>query len=287
MLLPAPACVETREVDDDRFHYELIDDADSLGQKFRATDLVRSTWTAAIQHAGPVSALLVRALERCDQRNDTRLSRVVIDLLGPVPAEGDLWVRSRLERRGKQIELVSAEMLALGPDGQPRPVARASGWRLQQLDTQAVARAEAPLPRPLAEARSRNLAENFDRNYVHSLDWRWLTKPLNDGPGESWIKPIVDLVNGENMTQLERLFAVADCANGIGSKLDITKWTFLNTDLVVHVFRIPDGDWIGFRAETNYGPDGIGTTVGTLFDQQGAIGAIQQSVLVRRRPGQA
>jgi hypothetical protein len=268
-------------------YYELIDGADPLGQKFRATDLVRSTWTAAIQHAGPVSALLVRALERCDQRNDTRLSRVVIDLLGPVPAEGDLWVRPQLERRGKQIELVSAEMLALGPDGQPRPVARASGWRLQQLDTQAVARADAPLPGPLAEARSRNLTENFDRNYVHSLDWRWLTKPLNDGPGESWIKPIVDLVNGENMTQLERLFAVADCANGIGSKLDITKWTFLNTDLAVHVFRIPDGDWIGIRAETNYGPDGIGTTVGTLFDQQGAIGAIQQSVLVRRRPGQA
>jgi Thioesterase-like superfamily len=266
-------------------YYELIDDSDALGEKFRATDLVRSTWTAAIQHAGPVSALLVRALERCEQRDDTRLSRVVIDLLGPVPAAGDLWVRAQLQRGGKQIELVSAEMLAPGPDGQPRPVARASGWRLQQLDTQVLAHAAAPLPRPLSEARSRDLAKDWDRNYVHSLDWRWLAEPLNKGPGESWIKPTVDLVNGETMTQLERLFAVADCANGIGSKIDITKWTFLNTDLAVHVFRIPNGDWIGFRAETNYGPDGIGTTIGTLFDEQGAIGAIQQSVLVRRRPG--
>jgi acyl-CoA thioesterase len=68
-------------------------------------------------------------------------------------------------------------------------------------------------------------------------------------------------------------------------KLDITKWTFLNTDLVVHVHRIPEGEWIGIRAETNYGPDGIGTTIGTLFDQRGALGGIQQSVLVRRRPG--
>ncbi|MGO9382840.1 MAG: thioesterase family protein [Mycobacterium sp.] len=268
-------------------YYELIDGADALGEKFRATDLVRSTWTAAIQHAAPVSALLVRALERCDQRDDARLSRVVIDLLGPVPAEGGLWVRPKLERSGKQIELVSAEMLGLGPDGQPRPVARASGWRLQQLDTASLAHAAAPLPRPLTEARSRDLAKDWDRNYVHSLDWRWLTAPLNEGPGESWIKPTVDLVKGETMTPLERLFAVADCANGIGSKLDITKWTFLNTDLAVHVFRIPDGDWIGIRAETNYGPDGIGTTIGTLFDEQGAIGAIQQSVLVRRRPGRA
>jgi len=269
-------------------YYELIDDTDPPGEKFRATDLARGTWSASIQHGAPVSALLVRALERCEQRDDTRLGRVVIDLLGPVPADGDLWVRPKLERGGKQIELVTAEMLAAGPDGQPRPVARASGWRLQQLDTDAVAYAAAPPPRPVAEAHSRDLkARKWDRNYVHSLEWLWLTERLCEGPGESWIKPTVDLVKGEAMTQLERLFAVADCANGIGSKLDITKWTFLNTDLAVHVFRVPDGDWIGIRAETSYGPDGIGTTVGTLFDEQGAIGAIQQAVLVRRRPSRS
>ncbi|MGH3633201.1 thioesterase family protein [Mycobacterium sp.] len=264
-------------------YYELIDDTDPVGEKFIATDLVRSTWSAAIQHAAPVSALLVRALERRARRDDTRLSRVVIDLLGPVPAEGDFWVRSQLDRVGRQIELVSAEMMALGPEGQPRPVARASGWRLQQLDTYNVVHVAAPPLAPLSEARNRNLEKNFDPNYVHSLDWRWLTEPLNEGPGESWISPTVDLVKGEAMSQLERLFAVADDANGIGAKLDIRKWTFLNTDLVVHVHRIPDGRWIGIRAETNYGPDGIGTTVGTLFDERGAVGSIAQSVLVRRR----
>lgn len=96
--------------------------------------------------------------------------------------------------------------------------------------------------------------------------------------------PTVDLVKGETMTPLERLFSVADDANGIGTKLDPRQWTFLNTDLVVHVHRIPDGRWIGIRAETSYGPDGIGTTTGTLFDQTGPVGAIQQSVLVRPRP---
>jgi len=54
--------------------------------------------------------------------------------------------------------------------------------------------------------------------------------------------------------------------------------------VAVHVHRIPEGEWIGIRAETNYGPDGIGTTIGTLFDENGAIGAVQQSVLVRPRP---
>jgi Thioesterase-like superfamily len=264
-------------------YYELVDADDPVGEKFRATDFTISTWTATIQHGAPPSALLVRALERCAAREDTRLSRVAIDLLGPVPVTDQLWVRAEVVRPGRQIELVVAEMLALGPDGNPRPVARATGWRLQTIDTSEVVHAaQAPLP-PLAQGRNHNLGDHWDRNYVHSLDWRWLTEPTRGGVGESWLKPIVDLVKGETMTPLERLFAVADDANGIGSSLDIRKWTFLNNDLVVHIHRIPTSEWIGIRAETNYGPDGIGTTVGTLFDQRGALGSIAQSVLVRRR----
>lgn len=266
-------------------YYELIEADHRNGELFHATDMVRSTWSAAIQHGAPVSAILVRALEGCAPRDDARLSRVMIDLLGGVPAEGDLWVRARVDRPGRQIELVSAEMLAPGPDGTPRAVARASGWRMTTLDTTAVVHDPAPALRPLAEAASRNMARDWDRNYVHSIDWRWLTTPLADGPGESWLRPTVDLVKGEPLSPLQRLFTVADDANGIGTKLDIRRWTFMNTDLVVHVHRVPEGEWIGIRSETSYGPDGIGTTLGTLFDQSGAVGRIQQSVLVRPLPG--
>lgn len=264
-------------------YYELVD-TDGDRERFAATDLVRSTWSAGIQHGAPVSALLARALERCARRDDTRLCRVVVDLLGPVPVEGDIWVTSSLDRSGKQIELVSAEMLGLGPDGQPRPVARATGWRMQSFDTASLVHAPAePIP-PLEQAKARDMRKDWDRNYVHSLDWRWLTSPLNEGPGMSWLKPLVDLVAGEPLTPLQRLFTVADCANGLGNKLDIRKWTFLNTDLAVHIHRVPDGEWTGIRAETSYGPDGVGATLGTLYDQQGAIGAIAQSVLMRPQP---
>jgi hypothetical protein len=264
-------------------YYELIE-TDEHGEKFTATDLVRSTWTASVQHAAPVASLLVRALERCARREDTRLSRVLVDLLGGVPADGDLWVRAHVERPGRRIELLSAELLALGPDAAPRPVARATGWRMATLDTSAIMRAPEPPLRPLSDAVNRDTAKNWELNHVHSLDWRWLTKPMAAGPGESWLKPTVELVKGEAMTPLQRLFAVADDANGVGTKLDIRNWTFMNTDLVVHVHRVPEGDWIGVRADSNYGPDGIGTTVGTLFDESGAVGSIQQSLLIRPLP---
>ncbi|EUA43274.1 hypothetical protein I552_8015 [Mycobacterium xenopi 3993] len=44
-------------------------------------------------------------------------------------------------------------------------------------------RAPAPPIGPLTQGRSRNLEKDFDRNYVHSLDWRWLTPPSTTGRG--------------------------------------------------------------------------------------------------------
>lgn len=102
-------------------YYEIVDaGGDPRGERFAASDHVISTWGSSMQNAAPVSALLVRAIERCDPRDDVRLSRVVIDLLGPVPVTDELWVRARVERPGRQIELLSADMSAPGPDGTPR-----------------------------------------------------------------------------------------------------------------------------------------------------------------------
>jgi hypothetical protein len=65
------------------------------------------------------------------------------------------------------------------------------------------------------------------------------------------------------MTARWAMFAVADCANGIGTKLEVGKWTFMNTDVVCTctAFRTA----VDRRSRgTNYGPDGISTTIGAL-----------------------
>ena len=202
-------------------YYELADPPDSRGERFSPSDHVISTWGPAMQNAAPVSALLVRALERCAPRDDTRLSRVVVDLLGPVPMTDQLWVRAHVERPGTKIELLKAEMLAPGPDGQPRPVANAIAWRFQKGDAaELFSSPTAPL-RPVSEGRSRLPDDDTNQTYIQSLDWRWLNDILNDSPGECWARPLVDLVKGESMTPMERLFAVADIANGMGSGLSL------------------------------------------------------------------
>ena len=54
-------------------YYELVDDADPVGEKFAATDLVRSTWTAAIQHAAPIDSQMP-----CPELVRSALARMVL-----------------------------------------------------------------------------------------------------------------------------------------------------------------------------------------------------------------
>jgi Thioesterase-like superfamily len=264
-------------------YYDLVDPDDPRGEKFAASEHVVSTWGSSMQNAAPVSALLVRAIERCAPRDETRISRVVVDLLGPVPVADELWVRASVQRPGRQIELVDAEMSAAGPDGALRAVAKASAWRFLKSGTDALPTTPVEPMRPVADGVRRLPDDRAERTYIQSLDWRWLNDILNSVQAECWAKPLVDLVAGETMTPAQRLFAVADIANGMGSRLNPEEFTFLNTDLAVHIHRLPEGSWVGVRSENHYGADGVGVSTGTLFDQLGPVAVIQQAQLVRRR----
>ena len=135
----------------DQAYYVPLGAAGDDVERFASTPLTASTWADTMQHGAPPSALLVRALERCAPRPDTRLTRVVIEILGPIPIS-DIEVRAWVERPGKRVELLVAELWAAGPDGTARAVARATGWRMETVDTTAVARAaDAPLA-PVSQA---------------------------------------------------------------------------------------------------------------------------------------
>ncbi|OZE26316.1 thioesterase family protein [Rhodococcus sp. 05-2255-1e] len=247
-----------------------------------ATEHTVSLWAPTMQHGAPPSALLVRALERVDARPDTRISRVVVDILGPVPVS-DITIRAWTARPGANVELVVAELWARGSAGPARAVARGSAWRMRTEPTDDVVHVGDPVMRPVSAGVDSTFGGLWTSGYLDAVEFKFLTELGAAGPGEVWAKPTPVLVQGESMTPLERLFSIADIANGVGAKLPIEQWTFLNTDLTVHVFREPQGDWIGVSAETSTGPDGIAMCAGTLSDELGPVGRIAQTVLVRRR----
>jgi hypothetical protein len=227
------------------------------GARFHATVATTGPWFADAQHAGPPTALLVRALERCAPQPDTQIGRITVDVLGPIPA-GEVTVRAAVERPGRSVALLAAELSAGG-----RVVLRAP-----------------------AEARLRtDLPPGWLPGFLDALEWRWLKGWLGDpGPGTVWGRQRVPLVADEEPSPLQRLMLVADSANGAAAPLEIREWLFVNTELTIHLHRQPEGEWLAVDAQTTLGPSGVGTVAGLLFDEHGHIGRSAQCLTVRRRP---
>lgn len=97
------------------------------------------------------------------------------------------------------------------------------------------------------------------------------------------MRPLVDLVDGEAMTPLQRLMACVDSASGVSAELDPARWGFLNTDLTVHVLRPPAGDWVCLDAETTLGPGRVGMATSQVYDEQGLVARSAQALLVAPR----
>jgi hypothetical protein len=256
--------------------YRPLDGPD--GARFHATHSTSGPWFADAQHVGPPSALLVRALERLDGRPGAQLARLTVEVLGPVPT-GEVQVAASVERPGRAIELLAAEMTAGG-----RAVLRARAWRLTSGDTAAVALGTAePLPPP-AQGVLHERPEGWLPGFLDALEWRWLSGGLDDpGPSTAWLRQRVPLVEGEDPTPTQRLAVAADCANGVGAPLDVREWLFVNTELTVHLHRAPVGEWMGLRAATVVGPTGLGTVEGQLHDELGHAGHSAQALIVRPR----
>lgn len=245
--------------------------------RFRSTDSTVGPWVATDQHAGPPSALLVRALEQLVPAGGW-FARVSVDLLGAVPIV-DVAVRSRVLRPGRSVTLAEAELIA-----GDRVLARATGWWHRYGDTAAVATPPRPAP-PLPDAAGPDERDAaWTGGYLHAMEWRWVRGHFAElGPATVWTRMRMPLVEGEQPTPLQRVFATADSGNGAGSALPLDEWLYVNTELTVHLHRPPAGEWVCLDAETTLGPAGGGLAASRLSDVDGEVGRGAQALVLRPR----
>lgn len=260
---------------------QLPDETSSAGtavtvERFQPTEHTRGPW-GPFQHGSPPPALLTRCMEQ-GVPEGMRISRVATNLLGPVPYT-ELRTRTWVTRPGKQISMVESELLA-EVKGVWRQVASGSAWLLSTIDTSAVERTfDSPIP-GVGEAGDSPLSR-WSSGYIDSIDARSI-------PGESpqvhWVRTDHPVVEGEVPTPWQSLMSVVDTANGIGATLDPREYSFMNTDLVVHLHRLPVSPWTGISAHGSIGPDGVGMTSASLHDEHGPIGRSLQTLLVQPQP---
>ena len=240
------------------------------------SELTRGPWDPHAQHAGPPSALLARALERCQPRDGTRIGRITVEILGPVPL-APLTVEASVVRPGRSVELLAASLS--GPEGE---VMRASAWRVAAGDVHV--ESDPPPPGP-DHGRDRDFfPTGQERGYHTAMEYRFVSGSfLEPGPATVWMRMREPLVAGEEPSPLQRVLAAADSGNGVSATLDLGSFIFINVDLSVHLHRVPAGEWVGLDAITLPEPNGVGLADTALHDEQGPIGRAAQTLLVRAR----
>ena len=253
------------------------------GDRHRATELTRGPWDHGLQHAGPPTALLGRALERCEPRSTAQIARVTFEIVRPVPIAA-LEARARVVRPGRSVELLEGELL----DEEGRELVRARAWRVRtdaiEL-TPAPEPAAGPPPGPEGGRSSAFFPTGATVGYHTAIEWSFVAGGFRElGPATVWMRSRVALVAGESLTPLERVLVAADSGNGVSAALDFTRHRFVNVDLGVHLHRLPAGEWVCLDAITTPQPSGIGLADTALWDEQGPLGRALQTLLIERRP---
>ena len=242
--------------------------------RYRPTRHVQGAWNDDEQHMGPVSGLLVHAIERHEPRPELQLARVGYEILGLIPLQESV-IQVHTLRAGRTVELVEATMQVAG-----RTVVRATAWRLLRQDTRAVAGGgPPPLPQP-DDVPPWSGTAHWEGGYIASLQIKKMDG-ARPGRGRVWMRSDVDLVAGESVSPTAHYLRLVDTANGIAVRADPRRWLFPNVDLTVHLFRQPLGPWVGLDTTVVLGPDGLGVTSSWLFDEGGAVGRAEQSLTVR------
>jgi hypothetical protein len=250
------------------------------GDAFMATELTRGPWDPRAQHAGPPSALLGRALERCEPRDDAMFARVTLEILRPVPL-ARLHTQARVVRPGRNVSLLEATLS--DDDG---PVVLARGWRIRTADIGVSAGLEPPPPPKPEQQGDEEFFVGSDKIGYHTgMEWRFASGAfLEQGPSTVWMRVRQPVVAGEEISPLQRVLAAVDSGNGVSAMLDFSRYIFINTDLTVHLHRYPAGEWVRMDARTLAEAHGVGLAESALHDEQGALGRSLQSLLLARRP---
>ena len=246
--------------------------------RWQATVHTTGPWDAGAQHGGPPSALLGRAIQHCQPREDMIIARFTCEILRPVPV-GEISVAARLARPGRSVELVEATASAGG-----REVARAAAWRVRRTPSATVA-PRLPAPAALPDGPSAMPRAGWVDGYLSAIEWRSVRGSFHaPGPATVWTRMRYPLVPDEEPSPLERVLAIADSGNGASWELDINNWQFINPELTVHLHREAVGEWICLDAQTTISAGGAGLASSVLSDLDGAVGVGAQSLLIAPRP---
>jgi hypothetical protein len=259
--------------------------ASRVEQVVDSTEHTVGPWSPSFQHAGPPTALLLRAVQQLGGAaapvpDDALPARLTAEIFRPVPV-ATLVVRAILERPGRRVAWARAELAAAeNPD---QPIMSAHVWLVRRAPTP-LDLPTTPVQPPPGPGSPQQPPGTWGGGYLHAVQWRLAAGSFGEpGPATTWTRLLVDLVDGESITGAQHAAAVADAGSGVSAVADPSEMVFVNTELTIHLHREPVGDQVWMDARTVLDPSGIGHTHTVLGDTTGAVGSANQTLFVERR----
>lgn len=246
---------------------------------FVGGDAARGPWSPDHCHAGPVSGLIARAAEQLVP--DKHLARLSVDILRAVPLSG-IRVEASIKKTGRTLTTV--DLTAFDRKSRVCCTASTSHMATTQMENAPSVDVERPRfsqarPGPFPMPKRAHSLPSF------GMGCEVAYPPGQDpGPGPTtvWVKTL-PLVGGEETSPFQSLCPIGDCGNAFSRNADPDVVTFMNLDLIIHMFRPPESRWLASRAESHWESSGIGLSRALLFDKKGPVGQATQSLLLRSR----
>jgi len=159
-------------------------------------------------------------------------------------------------------------------------VARA--WRMATQDSSAVAALEdQPIHHP-DQYQAWFGMNRWPGGFIQSIEAR-SDDQRRAGKGTVWFNTAKEMVEGQTSSDFVHLIGLVDTANGIVPRQEVPfEWAFPNLDLQIHMYRAPQGRWLGLETVQQYGADGIGLTSSVLHDCYGPFGRSEQILTLRK-----
>ncbi len=247
------------------------------GELFYGNDPARGPWDANGCHAGPVTALIARAVE---QRLPVKqLVRLSVELHRPVPMDG-FRITAQETKQGRGVSMASAEI----HDCNGKRVAVAQSLHIVVRNLGPVPTHHAPTP-DFDNAQVGEFAVAKPRHGLPSfrdgVEVRYPPGEKNSiGPTTFWMKTL-PILEGEEPSPFQRLCPLADCPNGSSRNLELDQMGFVNPDITIVMFRPPTSEWLALSSRSFWESTGIGLAEGSLFDREGPVAEVMQTLFLQ------
>jgi hypothetical protein len=245
------------------------------GETWTPTKRCRSPWRPNAVNGMALAGVMAHAAEAAPAPGPMLPVRINIDILRPVPF-APFTTQVEMIRPGKKMQVFDVLLVSGGETYVRARVVRAR-------ETEGLA-AAAPIAYPLPEAvvdAPRHFAPKDPMGEL--IETRMVAQATAyPSTGALWTR-FADLAPGIASTGVVHTAMVSDFGGGVSRVADITKYTFANLDISIHLARRPVGEWQLVECTSLVQGAGVGLSNMVLADRLGQFGRAHQTLFIEKR----